>query len=110
MSDSKPNTKPDIKIDRKPRPSPKGTGRNTGCLHTSVILPKDVADAMEEAVWILDAKRNRLGKKTDVSANDIIVKAVRKEMGLPMPNTTTVVVPQNPATEAFSKIIIPTNQ
>ncbi len=70
---------------RKPRPSPKGTGKDTNCRHTSIIFPEDVAIHLEKEVYITDSKGNRVGKKTGASINSIVVEAVREKYKLPIP-------------------------
>ena len=95
-------------VNRKPRPSPKGTGRGTGCKHSSIIWPKDVWEALQKEVFILDEKGEIIGVRKGMSVNDVAVGAVREKLGLEAPNTSPVVVSPDPATEAFSKIVIPT--
>ena len=103
------NSKSDIKTDRKPRPSPKGTGRNTGCKHSSIIWPKDVWEALQKEVFILDENGEVIGVKAGMSVNDVAVRSVRKELKVPIPSVTVAIVSPSPATEAFTKITIPSN-
>lgn len=112
---------------RKPRPSPKGTGKDTGCKHSSIIWPKDVWEALQREVHILDKAGNIIGDKKGMSINSVAVGAVREKFGLPNPEYTAptnqksksdkiskpnLEIPEpplsnpDPSTLAFSKIVI----